>query len=173
MPKVTLSKQSYKSNTPIAGVKIVELKTFQDDGGYFTELGRFQKHVFQHFPQFELKQLNISEMDPGVIKAWHIHKQQDDIWFVPPSQRMLVALKDIRPKSKTTGVLMRFVLGAGTAKLVFIPRGVAHGAANLWNHPSMMLYLVNHHFSTDPKQSDEYRLQWDHFGKSIWEQTKG
>ncbi|MBI4406916.1 MAG: dTDP-4-dehydrorhamnose 3,5-epimerase family protein [Candidatus Kerfeldbacteria bacterium] len=171
--RITLSKQSYQPKPTIEGVQLIELKTFVDDGGYFIELGRFRKHVFEHFPKFDLQQLNLSEMDPGVIKAWHIHEHQDDIWFVPPSQRMLVALKDIRPASPTRHALMRFVLGGGTAQLVLIPHGIAHGAANLWQTPSLMLYLVNSQFTADPKKSDEYRLPWDQFGADIWQQTKG
>lgn len=168
-----LTKQSYQPVQQIDGLKIVELKVFTDDGGYFFEVGRFNKHVFEHFPKFDLQQINLSEIDPGVVKAWHIHEQQDDIWFVPPSHRLLVAFKDIRKKSPTYGAMMRFVLGAGKARLVFIPRGVAHGAANVWQQPGLMLYLVNNQFTADPKRSDEYRLPWDQFGADIWEQTKG
>src|SRR3990167_7839091 len=113
MTRLPLTKQNYAPKRKIAGVQIVDLPTFRDDGGYFLELSRFSKHVMQQFPEFDLQQLNLSEMDPGAIKAWHIHHQQDDIWFVPPSYRMLVALKDIRPTSKTADALMRFVLGAG------------------------------------------------------------
>jgi len=28
-------------------------------------------------------------MDPGVIKAFHLHRRQTDVWFVPPGDRML------------------------------------------------------------------------------------
>ncbi|EKD79578.1 MAG: hypothetical protein ACD_41C00031G0003 [uncultured bacterium] len=173
MTRLPLTKQNYAPKRKIAGVQIVDLPTFRDDGGYFLELSRFSKHVMPHFPKFDLQQLNLSEMDPGVIKAWHIHTHQDDIWFVPPSHRMLVALQDIRPKSATKGALMRMVLGAGKSQLVLIPRGVAHGAANIWNTPSIMLYLVNQQFSADPKENDELRLPWDYFGAELWQQTKG
>ena len=168
-----LTKQDYQPRQQITGVKIVDLKVFRDDGGYFFEVGRFNQHVFEHFPDFELKQLNLSEMDPGVVKAWHIHKTQDDIWFVPPSQRMLVCLRDIREDSATKDVMMRFVMGGGKAQLVYIPKGVAHGAANVWNQPAMIFYLVNNQFSADPQLSDEYRLPWDQFGADLWQQTKG
>lgn len=173
MAIIPLTKQDYSAKPKIDGVQIIDLKVLRDDGGYFLELSRFTGHVMQHFPDFNLQQLNLSEMDPGVIKAWHVHKQQDDIWFVPPSHRLLVGIKDIRPKSKTRGALMRFVAGTGSAKLIFIPHGVAHGAANLWNKPSVMLYLVNQQFSSDSKTNDEFRLAWDEFGADIWQQTKG
>lgn len=173
MTMVELTKQDYSAKPKIDGVQIIDLKVLRDDGGYFLELSRFTDHVMQHFPDFNLQQLSLSEMDPGAIKAWHIHKQQDDIWFVPPSHRLLVALRDIREESTSKDATMRFVLGGGKAQLVFIPRGVAHGAANLWSTPSLMFYLVNQQFSSDSTTNDEFRLAWDEFGADIWQQTKG
>lgn len=168
-----LTKQDYSPKPSIAGVQIVDLKLSRDDGGYFLELSRFSDHIMQHFPEFNLQQLNLSEMDPGVIKAWHIHHQQDDIWFIPPSHRLLIGLRDIREASATKDVTLRFVAGGGRGQLIFIPRGVAHGAANLWQQPAMVVYLVNQQFNPDPAVSDEFRLPWDYFGADIWQQTKG
>lgn len=168
-----MTKQDYSPKPTITDVRIIDLKVFSDDSGYLIELARLQQAKLNHLPQFSLQQLNYSEMDPGVIKAWHVHYQQDDIWFVPPSQRLLIALKDIRPKSRTKNALMRFVTGRGKAQLIFIPRGVAHGAANLWQQPAALLYFVNQQFTADPKTNDEYRLPWDQFGVDIWTVTKG
>lgn len=171
--KLKTTKQDYSKKPLIAGVKIVDLPYFADDGGYLLELGRWTKHTMAAFPGFDLRQMNYSEMDPGVIKAWHLHYQQDDIWFIPPSHKLLLMMRDCRTKSTTKHVMMRVIAGAGKAKLVYIPRGVAHGAANLWQKPAAVLYFVNNHFTADPKQSDEQRLPWDQFGKEVWELTKG
>ncbi len=170
---LSISKQDYSPRPNIADVKIVDLKVFTDDGGYFLEMARLTELTMDHFPDFKLRQLNFSVMDPGAIKAWHLHYQQDDIWFVPPSQSLLVALKDIRPKSSTKNKLLRLVAGRGRAQLIFIPRGVAHGAANLWTEPTSVLYFVNKQFTADSKTNDEYRLPWDQFGAAIWQMTKG
>lgn len=167
------AKQDYSPRPQINGVKVVDLKAFTDDGGYFLELARLPQLAEQHFPGFVLQQLNYSEMDPGVIKAWHLHEHQDDIWFVPPSHRLLVALRDVRDGSESKDVTMRLVAGRGKAQLIFIPRGVAHGAANLWQQPAAILYFVNQQFTADPDKNDEYRLPWDQFGAEVWEMTKG
>lgn len=171
--KLTITKQDYSKKPVIDDVKVIDIPYFADDGGYFLELGRWTKQVMQNFPKFDLQQMNYSEMDPGVIKAWHLHYQQEDIWFVPPTHKLLLVLRDCRAKSRTKNVTMRLVLGAGKAKMVYIPRGVAHGAANLWQKSAAVLYFVNNQFTPDPKQSDEQRLPWDQFGKDIWELTKG
>jgi dTDP-4-dehydrorhamnose 3,5-epimerase len=66
---------------------------------------------------------------------------------------------------------MRFVLGAGRAQALYIPRGVAHGLANIWTQPANMIYLVNQLF--DPENPDEHRLPWDVLGNDFWEIKKG
>lgn len=168
-----LQKQSYTPKQKIVGVEVVDLKEFIDDGGSFVEIGRLEKGLLKAFPKFEIKQINFSNVLPGAVKATHIHKNQEDVWFVLPSSRILVGLQDLREKSKMQGVKMRFVLGAGKAQLLLIPRGVAHGLANLSGSPANMIYFVNQHFSADEKVCDEYRLPPDFFGKGFWEMTKG
>ncbi|MBI2637986.1 dTDP-4-dehydrorhamnose 3,5-epimerase family protein [Candidatus Peregrinibacteria bacterium] len=168
-----LSKQDYAPKPAIDGVKLVELKEFVDDGGSFLELGRFEKGLLKRLPDFEVRQINYSVVLPGAVKATHIHKNQEDVWFVPPSDRVLVGLKDIRGKSATHGVTMRFVLGAGKPRLLLIPRGVAHGLANPWSKPATMIYFVNQHFSADAETCDEYRLDPYFFGKDFWNITHG
>lgn len=164
-----LSMQDYAPKPAIEGVKFVELKEFADDGGSFLELCRLDKGVCGTLSHFEAKQMNYSRVMAGVIKATHIHKNQDDVWFVPPHERILVGLKDLRAGSKTEGVVMRFVLGAGKPRLLFIPRGVAHGLANPWQETATIIYFVNQHFSAEADKCDEYRLPADFLGKDFWE----
>ncbi len=168
-----VSVQDYTGQTVIEGVEIKELRYFTDDGGYFLEMSRFKGETMQEFPEFDLQQMNYSQMDPGVVKAWHLHYQQEDIWFIPPSHKMLVILRDCRKDSPTAGKMMRMVLGAGKARLVYIPRGVAHGAANLWDTQAAIIYFVNNQFDPEPDTTDEKRLPWDIFGADIWELIKG
>lgn len=168
-----LKKQSYGLKQKILGVEIVELKEFVDDSGSFVEIVRLEKGLLKAFPKFEIKQINFSSVLPSAVKATHIHKNQEDVWFVLPRSRILVGLQDLREKSKTNNVKMRFVLGAGKAQLLLIPRGVAHGLVNLSNEPANMVYFVNQYFSADKKDCDEYRLTPDFFGENFWEMSRG
>lgn len=163
--------QSYTKSPIIDGVQIKEIPWFVDDGGFFMELGRFDNGIHQLFPEFDVKQVNYSQMEPGAVKAFHIHLNQEDIWFVPPHERLLVFLSDQRNESKTKDIQMRFVMGEGKARLVYIPRGVAHGVANLSNESGSIIYFINQQF--DPENPDEGRLPWDMLGKDIWEMNKG
>lgn len=164
--------QDYSSQQRIDGVQLVDCNVFTDDGGYFLELSRLTNGRLREFPDCDIKQINVSQMEPGVIKATHLHFQQEDIWFVPPSQRLLIGLIDVRKESPTNGVKMRFVLGGGRARLLYIPRGVGHGAANLWQQPANIMYFVNNEFSPEADKTDEHRLPWDIFGEGFWELSR-
>lgn len=166
-----LTTQDYSPKTKIEGVEIVELRRFIDDGGSFLELGRFASGALEGFEGVEVKQLSYSEMMPGTIKAFHVHRLQEDVWFVPPSQRVLVVLHDVRKGSASEGVTMRFVMGDGKAQLVRIPRGVAHGAANPWQNPASIIYFVTEQFNAS--EPDEHRLPWDFIGPEVWEMHRG
>ena len=75
------SYQGYESKPSIHGVEVVELRRFNDDGGNMTELGRLADGTHAQLPGFVVKQINYSEMDPGAIKAFHLHHRQTDVWY--------------------------------------------------------------------------------------------
>lgn len=167
------SVQDYSPAPEIAGVQIQDLKRFNDDGGSLTELGRLEGGLHAAFPGFEVKQVNYSEVEPGAIKAFHLHRRQTDVWFVPPGDKMLLVLLDVRTDSPTRKVQRRLVLGDGTSRLVRIPPGVAHGVRNLASARGRIIYFVDTHFSPSPDASDEGRLPWDFAGAAVWDVVRG
>lgn len=167
-----LSVQDYSKKPAIDGVQIIQLNLFVDDGGSLAEIIRMDDSGNSTLvPGFKVKQSNFSQLMPGTIKAFHLHYNQEDIWFVMPSDRVLVGLLDTRKGSPTYGKTMRFVLGAGRAQALYIPRGVAHGLANIWLHPANMIYFVNLLFDRD--NPDEQRLPWNMLGDDFWSIEKG
>lgn len=165
--------QDYGPRTEIEGVEIVRLRRFNDDGGSMTELGRLENGSHASVPGFQVRQVNYSVMEPLAIKAFHLHKRQTDVWFVPPSDKILLVLADVRAGSATEGLVRRLVLGDGNPFLVRIPPGVAHGAKNLRPAaPSTIVYFVDLHFSVG-SDCDEGRIPWDHFGAQVWEVERG
>ena len=164
--------QEYPKRTLIEGLQIIDLRMMLDDGGNFAELIRLDEtgHLLQ-IPTFQVRQSSYSLVLPGAIKAFHLHYNQEDVWFIPPTDRILMGLLDARGDSPTYQQSMRFVLGAGKAQLLYIPRGVAHGCANLGTVPATIVYFVNQQFNiADP---DERRLPYDILGKDFWEITQG
>src|SRR5436309_13715015 len=165
--------QSYGPAPSIDGVEVVELRRFADDGGTLTELARLSDGRTPARAGFTLRQINYSELSPGAIKAFHLHTRQTDVWYVPPSDRMLVVLVDVRQGGKTEGARLRLMLGDGASRLLRIPPGVAHGLRNLAMTTGRVIYFTDLHFTAQPSQCDEGRLPWDFAGTDIWEMTKG
>jgi dTDP-4-dehydrorhamnose 3,5-epimerase len=167
-----LSVQDYSKKTTIEGVQLINLNLFIDDGGHLAEVVRMDEQGnLQVLPEFKVRQSTYSQMLPGTIKAFHLHYNQEDCWFIIPSDRLLIGLFDARKDSPTYNKTMRFVLGAGRAQILYIPRGVAHGLANPWQKPANMIYFVNQRF--DAAEPDEHRLPWDILGEDFWEIRKG
>lgn len=167
-----LSVQDYSKKQVIDGVQLINLNMFVDDGGSLAEIVRLDDNgCLQILPEFKVRQSTFSQMLPGVIKAFHLHYNQEDVWFIMPYDRLLIGLFDARKDSPTYNQSMRFVMGAGRAQALYIPRGVAHGLANVWQNPANMIYFVNQCF--DPKEPDERRLPWDTLGEDFWQIRKG
>ncbi len=170
-----LFRQSYEKTSVVDGVRVVEIKRFTGEDGAFSEIVRIEDGLLVQ-PQdlvdlrFEVRQVNHGLVVPGTLKAWHLHGEQDEIWFVHPEARVIVGLLDVREGSKTERTAMRLSLGSGKAHLVYIPRGVAHGLANPYPEQATMTYLVNNWFNGE----DELRLPVN-FGvePDFWEIRKG
>lgn len=168
----SVSVQDYSGQDGIDGVRFLELRELVDDGGSFLEVARLNDAgQLLGVDGFQVRQVNYSTLMPGAIKAWHVHFNQEDVWFIPPTSRLLVGLKDLRDGSATRDNELRLTMGPGKSRLLLIPRGVAHGCANLWTTPQSMMYLVNQQFSLD--DPDERRVPWDAFGAEFWEMTRG
>ncbi|MDP6125272.1 MAG: dTDP-4-dehydrorhamnose 3,5-epimerase family protein [Candidatus Latescibacteria bacterium] len=97
----------------------------------------------------------IAVTDRGVVKAWHYHLAQTDIWFVPHG-KIKVGLFDARADSKTCGVVKTVVMSETQPATLVIPPGVYHGYMTLSVH-SILINTTNQPY--DP--GDEYRLSWD------------
>ena len=171
--KRAYSLQDYSAKPTIQGVEIVELARFNDDGGSMTELGRLSEGAHAQLSGFVVRQVNYSEIEPGAIKAFHLHERQTDVWFVPPGDKLLLVLIDVRAGSPTEGAKMRVILGDGRSRLARIPPGVAHGCRNLATTRGRIIYFTDLHFSPAPDACDEGRLPWDYAGAEMWEIARG
>jgi dTDP-4-dehydrorhamnose 3,5-epimerase len=165
--------QSYGPAPAIDGVTLIPLARHADDGGNLTELARLADGRAAGLEGFTVRQVNYSELAPGAIKAFHLHVRQTDVWYVPPGDRMLIVLIDVRQGSRTEGTRMRLMLGDGASRLLRIPPGVAHGVRNVGTAAGRIVYFTDLHFSAEPSACDEGRLPWDFAGAEVWEVTRG
>jgi len=158
--------QDYSAKPTIEGVKIIPVRNFIGEDGDFSEIIRLSNGEIEEIPGMNVTQINRSKLLPGAIKGWHMHFEQEDIFYLPPSDSLLVGLWDLRKSSETSGVSMKITLGAGVSSLLYIPRGVAHGMTNISGEPIDLFYFVNQQF--DAKNPDERRLPWDSLGADFW-----
>lgn len=135
----------------IHGVQITPLKTFPDDRGYFREIARFNDSPLKDF-----QQISATMSYPGVIKAFHYHNNQDDLWYCA-SGMIQAVLYDRREDSPTYKETQVVPMGDLAPQTLFIPRGVTHGYKVLGQNPAMVIYATNQVY--DPK--DELRIPHD------------
>jgi len=144
-------------NGKIADVRCKRLRVFADDRGFFAELLRADDPFFGGaFAGFGQTAVTMSY--PGVIKAFHWHRRQDDAWFVLKGMAQVV-LHDLREGSPTKGTTEVFYMGEQNPVLLVIPRGVAHGYRVLGGEPVYLVYHVTQAY--DPKDPDEERIPHD------------
>lgn len=137
----------------IAGVKVKKLTKHCDDRGFFTELVRDDENLLDYFGQ-----ASMSMSYSGVIKAFHYHEEQDDLWFFPSGNAQVV-LYDLRKDSTTFGQTDVYYMGEENPILLLIPKGVAHGYRVLGDKSATIIYFTTK--SYNPENPDEKRIAWD------------
>jgi dTDP-4-dehydrorhamnose 3,5-epimerase len=131
----------------LSGLKLIELKIYGDDRGFFTE-----RYVAARFASYGLPerfiQDNHSRSKPGVIRG--LHYQTD------PAQGKLVGVirgkiwdvaVDLRKDSPTFGQWEAFELSDENGRLLWIPAGFAHGFCVLGNEDADVMYKVDAAYS--------------------------
>ena len=136
-------------STPFTGLKIVQLKIYHDNRGFFVE--RFNKKLFQDLSlPVDYFQDNHSLSSPNVIRGLHFQNNPSQAKLVGCLRgRILDVAVDIRKDSPTLGKYFSIELSAENGKLLFIPAGFAHGFAVLGNEPADVMYKVDNQFSKE------------------------
>lgn len=135
----------------IEGVIVTPLATFPDDRGYFREIARLGSSALKNCAQ-----MSATMSYPGVIKAFHYHNQQDDLWYCA-SGNILAVLYDRREDSPTFKQTQTVPLGDHAPATLFIPHGVVHGYKVLGDHAALVVYATSQVY--DP--ADELRIAHD------------
>ena len=148
--------QSPGDSNLIAGVEWKPLTLWPDDRGYFLEAARMGCGPVADFDP-STTQVSVAVNYPGIIKAFHYHQRQTDLW-VPSAGMLQVVLVDLRPDSSTWGTKNTMYFGTLRPWSVRIPPGVGHGYKVIGRDPSMLVYLTDRFY--DP--NDEGRIPYNH-----------
>lgn len=134
----------------IEDVEIKNLKLISDERGRLMELLRNDDKIFQKFGQ-----VYFTTAYPGVVKAWHYHKKQDD-YFACVHGKMRLGLYDARSRSKTYKEINEFELGLDNPLLVKIPRNVYHGFKCISAFEAIVINVPTLAYNHD--KPDEHRI---------------
>lgn len=137
----------------IDGIRIHPLKKNCDERGFLMEILRSDYEIYQDFAMVYL-----SKNHPGVVRAWHYHKLQDD-FFCCISGMIKVGTYDPREGSPTRGHVQEFIIGEDNPTLLHIPIGVFHGYKTIGSQPSLLLNFPTRLYNY--KEPDEYRVPWN------------
>ena len=146
----------------IEGVAIKQVVRHAADDGFFAELVKAGEDIFH-----EIRQTSYSETRPGVIKAFHFHKEYWELWGVIKGSAKIV-LADIREGSPTKGGTQVIMTGENDMKIIAIPPGVAHGYQALGKTPMGILYHAGRPYEPQnpgieeiPYDSPEIGFDWN------------
>ena len=137
----------------IEGVKIKKLHRIPDERGWLQEILRSDDELF-----IEFGQVYITTAYPGVVKAWHFHKEQIDT-FTSISGMIKVALYDSREDSPTKGEINEYFVGELNPILIQVPARVLHGFKAIGDKTAIFLSIPNKVYNY--QQPDEFRLPPD------------
>jgi dTDP-4-dehydrorhamnose 3,5-epimerase len=134
----------------IEGVVVKRLQVHPDQRGRLMEILRCDDEVFRKFGQ-----VYMTTVYPGVVKAWHYHKVQEDNFAVLAGM-VQVALYDPREDSPTKGEVNVVHAGIHNPVLVHVPPFVYHGFKNVGTEEAIVVNCPTEPYHRE--QPDEYRV---------------
>jgi dTDP-4-dehydrorhamnose 3,5-epimerase len=137
------------------GASLRRLKAHRDGRGSVAEIFRSDWG-----PRIDAVQWNAVESRAGTLRGVHVHVRHAD-WLVVVRGSALAGLKDMRPRSDTSGRAFLVALDGEEPSALLIPPGVAHGF--LYLKESLHVYGVSSLW--DPE--DETGCRWDDPGLGI------
>jgi dTDP-4-dehydrorhamnose 3,5-epimerase len=146
----------------VAGVRVKHLTVNADERGRLFEILRADEDLFTKFGQ-----AYVTTTYPGVVKAWHYHKNQDD-YFTCLRGMIKLCIYDDRAGSPTRGRLTELFIGEHNLQMVVVPRLTYHGWKCISEREAMILNLVTEPYNyadpdevrIDPHQNGLIRYDW-------------
>lgn len=137
----------------IEDVRLRQLVRHVDERGSLTEILRSDWPEFQRFGQ-----ATVTVNYPGVIRAWHWHMRQSDL-FVVVSGMVKLPLYDARAASPTHLEVNEFFLGEDNFAALLVPPGVYHGYKTIGTKPALILNFPDQLY--ERVSPDEHRIPYD------------
>ena len=146
------------------GVKILQTNNFLDERGFFSKF--FSEELFNKLNiNFEIKEGFYSISKKNVIRGMHFQIPPFDhvkVIFVLNGEIEDIIL-DLRKNSKSYGLFEKIKLKAGDGKMIFIPKGFAHGFKTISDNATMF-YLTSKEYSKEHDSGilwNSFNCEWN------------
>ena len=167
------------TETLLKGAYVIELQPNRDDRGFFSRV--FCKNEFGALGlTTDVVQINNSmNVKRGTLRGMH--------YQLPPAAEVKVVrciigalhdvILDLRPDSPTFGQSFGVELTAENRKMIYIPRGFAHGIMTLEENTEA-IYLANNYYSPNEERGirhddPKFNIQWPLEFVEISEKDRG
>ena len=140
--------------TEIKGLWYVERKQFEDERGFFAEIGHINKLEKVNGGEFKVMQINHSRSEKNVVRGMHAEDWKK-LTFVTQGVSFS-ALADVRPESETFKKVINIKLGFGEEALkggLYIEPGIANSVCVL-EGPVDYVYVVDRLYKDRDKTGD-------------------
>ncbi len=135
----------------LEGVSYKDIPRFGDDRGEFTNI------------EFECsfkRSYIIKNNKSGVVRAFHGHKKEDKLFYVPKGAFKFIVMHMDKLEWK------EYTLLSSVPKVLFVKKGYYNGFVSLSDDSLLVVYSSS---KMQESKEDDYRLPFDYLGKKIWE----
>ena len=115
----------------IKGLVVIEPKIYSDERGFFYEFFNRQQ-LLKYGIDEEFVQGNHSKSGFGVLRGLHFQREQAQGKLIRVLKgEVLDVVVDLRKDSETFGKCFKIILSESNRKMIFVPKGFAHGFLTL------------------------------------------
>lgn len=135
-------------NTQIEGAYLIEKQPFQDSRGSFARI-YCEKEFQEAGLDISIVQMNLCEnKERGTLRGLHfqIGEKSEDKVVSCLQGRIYDVCVDVRPNSPTFGKWLGYELSHDNNRMLFLPKGCAHGYVTLESNCSL-LYMMSEFYA--------------------------
>lgn len=155
------------SSTKIDGMFLITMEPRDDERGYFARMFCHNEVEKAGIEDFKIVQINqAGTKTKGMVRGlhWQTSPKEEAKLFQCLNGEIFDVVADVRPHSPTFGKWEGTILKADEKKLLYIPRGLAHGYQTQVDNCRVQ-YLVSEFYSPETEKG----IRWnDPFFKIDW-----
>lgn len=149
----------------IKGLVVLEPEIYSDERGFFFEVFSKRK-LLEKGIDMEFVQCNHSKSQKGVLRGLHFQRKRSQSKLIRVlSGAILDIAVDLRKNSETFGKNFKIELSAENRKMLYIPKGFAHGFLSLSENTEIE-YFCDEFYASEYDDGiiwsdEELEIDWD------------